>query len=125
MGKVHIDQIGKYNKQLVIDLKAGRTETSGTLISTWKHAMGYPYDLSYGVRACGNSGMKLPGKWVGDKYYCADKDFEWDMAKRIVHIYDRDNKATTQKFYRLIHTPGEAQLRDNSYNQCDEITNVP
>ena len=61
----------------------------------------------------------------GIKFYCATKDFEWDMAKRIVHIYDPDDKAKTQKFYRLIHTPGASELRDNSYNQCDEITNIP
>ena len=122
---IHVDQIGKYNKQLVIDLKAGKVETSGTLITKWEHDTAYNYDLSYGVMACGNASKRLPGKWVGKKYYCADKDFEWDMGKRIVHIYNPDEKATTQKFYRLVHTPGASGLRDNSYNQCDEITNIP
>ena len=122
---VHVDQIGKYNKALVTDLKAGNTHTSGTLITEWVHAQSYNYDLSYGVMACGNNSKRLSGKWVGVKYYCADRDFNWDMAKRIVHIYDRDNKVATQKFYRLIHTKGDPGLRDNSYSQCDEITNIP
>lgn len=122
---IHIDSIGKYNKQLVIDLKAGKIYTSGTLISEWVHAKSYNYDLSYGVMACGDSGKTLKGKYIGVKYYCAKRDFSWDMAKRIVHIYDRDNKLGTQKFYRLIHTSAPVGLRDNSYSQCDEVTNIP
>jgi hypothetical protein len=125
MGKIDIDSIGKYNKQLVLDLKAGKTHTSGTLISTWRHDQNYNYDLSRGITACGNPAMKLQGKYVGEKYYCATKDFQWDMAKRIVHVYDTDNKAGTQKFYRLIHTKAsDPQLRDNQYGECDEITGI-
>jgi len=122
---VHIDQIGKYNAQLVIDLKAGNTHSSGLLMSEWLHDKAYNYDLSYGVMACGNNSKLLQGKYVGVKYYCSDRNLDFDMAKRIVHIYDRDNVAGTQKFYRLIHTPGAPGLRDNSYSSCDEITNIP
>ena len=122
---VNIDQIGYYNRQLVIDLKAGNIETSGTLVSEWLHEQSYNYDLSYGVMACGNPNKRLQGRWVGRKYYCATREFEWDMAKRIVHIYDLDNRVGTQKFYRLIHTAAQPGLRDNSYSQCDEITNIP
>ena len=122
---VDIDNIGKYNKQLILDLKAGKTHTSGTLISEWKHAQNYNYDLSFGVMACGNPGKLLKGTFVGEKYYCANKDFSWDMAKRIVHVYDTKNRAGTEKFYRLIHTSASPGLRDNSYNRCDEIINIP
>jgi len=122
---VDIDDIGKYNKQLVLDLKAGNTHTSGTLVSEWKHAQAYNYDLSFGVMACGNPGMTLKGTFVGVKYYCANKDFSWDMAKRIVHVFDTKNQQGTQKFYRLIHKKGDPGLRDNSYSHCDEITNIP
>ncbi len=122
---VHVDQIGKYNKQLVLDLKAGNGESSGVSITEWRHPQAYNYDLSYGVMACGNNSKRLQGRFVGIKYYCADKSFEWDMSKRIVHIYDQDNKAATQQFYRLIHTSGSPGLTDNSYSNCDLITNIP
>ena len=122
---VDIDSIGKYNKQLVIDLKAGNSHTSGTLISKWVHAQSYNYDLSYGVMACGNPGKSLKGRYIGVKYYCSKRNFDWDYAKRIVHIFDQDNKKGTQKFYRLIHTKAARGLRDNSYSQCDVITGIP
>jgi len=69
--------------------------------------------------------MRLKGRYIGLKYYCATRDGDFDMAKRIVHIYDQDDKAGTQKFYRLIHTKAAPGLSDNSYRQCDEITGIP
>lgn len=122
---IDINNIGKYNKQLVIDLKAGKLFSSNTRISEWVHAKSYNYDLSYGVMACGDSGKSLKGKYIGVKYYCANRDFGWDMGKPIVHIYDRDNRVGTQKFYRLIHTSSKPGLHDNSYSSCDEITGIP
>ena len=47
------------------------------------------------------------------------------MKKRIVHIYDKDDRLKTQKFYRLIHTAGNPGLRDNSYSNCEEIIEIP
>ena len=117
---ISIDNIGKYNKQLVLDLIAGNDTSSGAAISEWRHAQSYNYDLSYGIAGI-NSKRSLPGKKVGVKYYCADSSFNWDMAKRIVHIYDPTDSSVPAEFYRLIHTPGDPGLRDNSYSQCERI----
>lgn len=129
MGTVDFSMIGKFNQQLVRSLKEGRSTidnmTQYANVGDWVHAQAYNYDLSYGVMACGNNSKTLQGKYFGIKYYCIDRSMEYDMKKRIVHIYDRDDKAKTQKFYRLEHTPGPPNARDNSYCKCDEITNIP
>jgi hypothetical protein len=121
---VKIDEIGKHNKQLVLDLKDGKDKSNGYPITDWCHEKSYNYDLSFGVMACGNSSKQLKGTFVGVKYYCADAEMNWDMAKRIVHVYDTKNKAGTQKFYRLIHTKGKPGAYLNTYSACDEITGV-
>lgn len=121
---VDINQIGKYNKQLILDLKAGRMSSSGYPISDWQHESSYNYDLSYGVMACGNSSKRLQGTLIGKKYYCATSDFEWDMAKRIVHIYDPKNSSTAHKFYRLIHTKGKPGCYLNTYSTCELVTGI-
>ena len=129
MGQIDYNSIGKFNQGLVKSLKDGAATidamTKYANVSDWVHAQAYNYDLSYGVMACGNNAKTLPGKFVGIKYYCIDKSMDYDMKKRIVHIFDRDNKTKTQKFYRLTHTPGKEGARDNSYCNCEEIINIP
>ncbi|HTJ31241.1 MAG TPA: hypothetical protein VL346_12110 [Acidobacteriaceae bacterium] len=121
---VDYKQIGQSNQQIVLALKNGWTHIGDDPIEDFRHSTAYNYDLSYGLHAIYNKTM-LKGTYVGVKYYCCDKYWEWDMAKRIVHVYDRLNPASPQSFYRLIHTPGAPEARDNSYNQCDLITNIP
>lgn len=121
---IDIDSIGKYNKQLVLDLKAGLQMSSGYPMSAWRHETSYNYDLSFGVMACGNRTKALQGTKRGVKYYCADSEFNWDMAKRIVHIYDTGNPNAAPEFYRLIHTKGKPGCYLNTYSTCDRITGV-
>jgi hypothetical protein len=126
---VKYSEIGTFNQSLVRALKSGSSSIDGMTqyanVGDWVHADGYDYDLSYGVMACGNTSKRLPPKYVGVKYYCIDKSMEYDMKKRVVHIYNKDDRLTTQKFYRLIHTAGRADLRDNSYSNCEEIIEIP
>lgn len=118
MATIKIDQIGKYNKQLVLDLLAGNSTSSGHPIEEWRHDQSYNYDLSFGIAGVHAKRM-LPGTKVGIKYYCATRDFEWDMKRRIVHIYDRNDKNVPAEFYLLTHTDGP--VRDNSYSKCETI----
>ena len=124
---VAVNDIGYYNKGLVLDLARGNDSSWGHPIKEYKHKDAYNYDLSYGVAL--HKQHPLQGKYVGIKYYCVTKEFKWDMAKRIVHIYDSDNRAGTQKFYRLIHCKalGKAQgepVYTNDYCTIDEITGI-
>jgi hypothetical protein len=118
MATIQIDQIGKYNKQLVLDLLAGNSASSDAPIEEWRHTQSYNYDLSFGVAAIHAKRM-LPGTKVGVKYYCATRDFEWDMKRRIVHVYDRLNANVRSEFYLLTHSDGP--VRDNSYSMCQTI----
>jgi hypothetical protein len=61
----------------------------------------------------------LPGTKLGVKYYCADRNFEWDMKRRIVHIYDPQDTNARAEFYLLTHSDGP--VRDNSYKMCQTI----
>jgi hypothetical protein len=119
---VDVTQIGLVNMQLVLDLAQDRGYSSGYPIEQFEHAQDYNYDLSYGVSL--HLSHRLQGRYVGKKYYCYRDLVNIDMQKRIVHIFDQDNKKTTQKFYRLIHTAAKPGLNDNSYDRIDEITNI-
>jgi hypothetical protein len=121
---VKLDQIGIYNKALVLALKNKDASASGYPISDYRHPQSYNYDLSYGMYGI-NTKKALPGSYVGIKYYCYNRDNTIDMAKRIVHIYDRLNPGSPETFYRLIHTSARPDLRDNSYSTCDLITDIP
>lgn len=121
---VKFDQIGKVNQALVLAIKNGDTHAMGYPLTEYQHDTAFNYDLSFGVYGI-NTKKPLSGTYVGVKYYCYKSVSEIDMAKRIVHIYDRLNPGSPQTFYRLIHTPGDPGLRDNSYNQCDLITDIP
>ena len=120
---VKFDQIGSINMALVLALKNGKDHAAGRPISDYQHAQSYNYDLSYGLNAI-YSKRQLEGSYVGTKYYCYTKT-EIDMKKRIVHIRDTKDSSNPQYFYRLIHTAANPGLRDNSYNQCDLITDIP
>jgi hypothetical protein len=124
---VAVNAIGQNNTKLVLDLARGNDTSMGYPIADYGHKDSYNYDLSYGVAL--HKQHPLQGRYIGVKYYCVTKDFEWDMAKRIVHIYDLDHRAGTQKFYRLIHCKalGKAQgqpVYTNDYCTIDEITGV-
>jgi hypothetical protein len=120
---VKFSQIGEVNKELVLALKNGESHAWGYPVSDYLHDKAYNYDLSFGLYGINNK-KTLSGTYVGTKYYCFTKD-GIDMKKRIVHIHDRLNPTAAQTFYRLIHTAAEPDLRDNSYCQCDLITDIP
>lgn len=120
---VKFDQIGAINMALVLALKTGKDHAAGYPVSDYLHDKAYNYDLSYGLQAILTKRL-LPGSYVGTKYYCYDRN-GIDMRKRIVHVHDPQNPRAAQSFYRLIHTSAEPGLRDNSYNQCDLITDIP
>lgn len=123
MGTVSIDLIGKYNKQLIVDIKAGKTVSSDfSIAEQWQHAQGYNYDLSYGIAGI-NTKRLWPGTIVGTKYYCVSSDGQWDYKKRIVYVHDPKNSAFVVRFFRLIHTPmHKSGTFTNDYAECDEIT---
>ena len=120
---VKFDQIGAVNMALVLALKNGEDHAAGYPVSDYLHDKAYNYDLSYGLQAILTKRL-LEGTYVGKKYYCYDRN-GIDMKKRIVHIYDSQNAKAAQTFYRLIHTAGAPGLRDNSYSNCDLITDIP
>ena len=120
---VKFDQIGAVNMALVLALKNGATHAAGYPISDYLHNKAYNYDLSYGLHAVLNKRL-LPGSYVGTKYYCFTA-YGIDMKKRIVHIHDPLNPGSPVTFYRLIHTSSSPGLSDNSYSQCDLITDIP
>ena len=120
---VKFDQIGSVNMALVLALKRGEDHAAGYPISEYLHDKAYNYDLSYGLQAIATKRL-LSGTYTGKKYYCYDKN-GIDMKKRIVHIHDSENPRSPQTFYRLVHTSGAPGLRDNSYGQCDLITDIP
>lgn len=121
---VDYSQIGAFNQALVVALKTGATHASGYPIADYRHAMSYNYDLSFGMYGINNK-KPLPGSYVGTKYYCYRSDNTIDMKKRIVHIHDPVNPTNPETFYRLIHTKSDPDARDNSYSNCDLITNIP
>lgn len=100
--------------QLALDLAQDRGYSSGYPIEQYEHAKGYHYDLSYGVNL--HKSHPLKGRYVGKKYYCYKNLTDIDMARKIVHIYDQDNRKATQKFYRLIDKASGPGLNDNTYD---------
>jgi hypothetical protein len=127
MGAIDIDKIGKYNKQLVMDIAAGETDSMGYPINVprdeggWRHLKNYNYDLSLGIAGIGTP---LKGTKVGVKYYCAMRErgrIEIDGSKRIVHICDPKDTDLPSDFYILYHSP----FGNNSYSECHRIVFHP
>jgi hypothetical protein len=120
---IDFNQIGSINMDLVLALKNGETHAAGFPVSDYLHDKAYNYDLSYGLHGIANK-RALSGTYVGVKYYCYNAQ-GINMKKRLVHIYDPKNADNPQTFYILVHTAGQPGLRDNSYSNCDLVTNIP
>lgn len=129
MSTVQWSQIGTLNKQLVLDLIANNVRSSGYLIDDpkgWLHGS-FEYDIrEYALKSYTDK-KQLPLGWYGTKYYCYNTG-GIDMKKRIVVIFEKDGsalrKASTAKYFRLIHTEGKPGVYTNDYQSIDEITDI-
>jgi hypothetical protein len=123
MANTKWNQIGAYNKQLVLDLRNAKTMSSGFPLSDFLHGP-YWYDIKgYGLYG-NDQKRRLESGWSGTKYYCFKSDGNIDMRNRIVHIYKENNGVKSEQiFFRLTHSP-QGGRDDNQYQSCETITDI-